>query len=300
MIVYTAAAALLIALVYILFLRRMDLFEQERPLYTFLAFLMGCVFLFLVFGFQAIIPLKSYFSENGSLYDRFMFHFVAVALFEEFVKILPFLILLPFRKIVNEPFDFIKYSSIGALGFATIENMFYFHRYSLEIAETRAFYTAVMHMFTSSIIGYFMLRSRYVGCRHALFGFIPGFILAMAVHAAYNTCMSTNSTYFIGIGLTIAMLVVWGRMMNNALNQSPFYTDALAEKVTTAGLSLVLGWASIFVFVAFAISITQTVESAWTFVREGILFGVFSGIGLYLALGKPKLKKGHWRSLFRR
>ena len=298
--IYAAVAAFLIALVYILFLRRMDVFEKEKRIYTLITFFLGCIFLFLVFVFQQIWPLQQLFSDEGSFLVRLKFHVIAVALFEETVKILPFLLMLSFRKVVNEPFDYIKYASVGAMGFATIENVIYFHRYSVEIAESRAFYACIMHMFTSSVIAYQMMYSKYKLKKSSWLGFIPGFILAIFIHGTYNALIGHNETYEIGIAFTIVLLVLWGRLMNNALNQSPFFDETVARKTFVAGVLLLIGWGVIFIYVAISLLIMEGSTKATQFIQEGVFFGLLSGIGLFAALAFPKLRRGEWRSIFRR
>lgn len=298
--VYAGIAAFLIAFVYIIFLRKMDIFEKERSIFTLITFVMGCAFLFLVFVLQSILPLQQMFESEGDFLVRLEFHVVAVSLFEESVKILPFLIMLGFRKVVNEPFDFIKYASVGAMGFATIENVIYFNRFSLEIVESRAFYTCIMHMFTSSIIAYQMMYAKYKLHRSPWLGFLPGFVLAVAVHGIYNALIGHHDTYVLGISFTVALLVLWGRIMNNALNHSPFFDETVLHKTFRAGLYLMLGWGIIFIYAASGLAIMEGVQTAIKFVQEGIVFGLLSGIGLFAALAFPRIRKGEWKSLFRR
>ena len=298
--IYAAVAAFLIAFVYILFLRRMDVFEKERRIYTVIAFILGCVFLFFVFVLQQIWPLQQMYSDEGPFLIRLQFHVIAVALFEEIVKIMPLLVMLSFRNVVNEPFDYIKYASVGAIGFATIENVIYFNRYSIEIAESRAFYACVMHMFTSSVIAYQMMYSKYKLKKSSWLGFIPGFILAIVIHGTYNALIGHDDTYVIGIVFTIGLLILWGRIMNNALNQSPFFDETVARKTFFAGLFLLMGWGLIFIYVAISLFLMEGANKAIQFVQEGIIFGLLSGIGLFAALAFPKLRKGEWKSIFRR
>jgi RsiW-degrading membrane proteinase PrsW (M82 family) len=298
--VYAAVAAFLIAFVYILFLRRMDVFEKEKRIYTLITFFLGCIFLFFVFGLQQIWPLQAMFSDEGTFLARLQFHVIAVALFEEIVKILPLLIMLSFRKVVNEPFDYIKYASVGAMGFATIENVIYFDRYSVEIVESRAFYTCIMHMFTSSVIAYQMMYSKYKLKKSSWLGFIPGFIFAISIHGIYNALIGHDETYEIGIAFTIGLLILWGRIMNNALNQSPFFDETVARKTFFAGVWLLIGWGVIFIYVACSLFLMEGITKAIQFIQEGIIFGLLSGFGLFSALAFPKLRRGEWRSIFRR
>jgi RsiW-degrading membrane proteinase PrsW (M82 family) len=299
---FTITAAFLIALVYINFLRNIDLFERERRRHTLACFFLGMAFLYLLYPLNWIYSFQSILPMDGPFLVRLRFHILAVASYEELVKILPLLIMLSRKGIVNESVDYLKYASIGALGFATIENIDYFNKFSLHIAEGRAFYTAVLHMFTSSIIGYFLMQSKIRWKLPSLIAFLPGYLIAISVHGLFNALASHANTYYLAVVLIILILVVWGRMFNNALNQSEFFTEdpSVKGKIVRAGVVLVFGWAVIFLFVAFSIYSTEGETEAWLFLREGFPFGFLSGGGLIYTLARPKLRKGVWAPLFKR
>lgn len=88
-------------------------------------------------------------------------------------------------------------------------------------------------------------------------------------------------------------------MMNNLLNDSHFFQQELIQnKVVWAGTKLLIGWRVIFIYAALAISFTESIAQMVSFFKEGILFGIISGIGLYLTLARPRLMKGLWFLLF--
>lgn len=287
-------AALLIAFVYLNFLRQMDVFEQEQKRYTFLAFFLGFCATFLIIPIQFYFPIARILPSDGDFYVRLNYHFFAVAIFEESIKILPFLIFLRMPKVMDESFDYIKYASSGALGFATLENILYFNS-SLYIIEGRAFYTAILHMFTSSLIAYYLFKFKAFGRIKTLFMFIGLFVSASMVHALYNALISANDTYYVGILLIAFLLVVWGRMMNNLLNLSKFFNlESIQNKVVMSGLKLLVGWALVFFYAAGAIAITDGPFYGWKFMKEGASFGIITGVGLYFALARPRLQQGKW------
>lgn len=111
-----------------------------------MCFVFGKIFTFLIIPFQYFIPVMSWLPSKGNFLTRREFYAFAVASFEEKIKKNPFLIMLRLPRIMDEFFDYLKYASVGAMGFATIENILYFNK-SLHIIEGRAFYTAVLHMF---------------------------------------------------------------------------------------------------------------------------------------------------------
>ncbi|MEX1188248.1 MAG: PrsW family glutamic-type intramembrane protease, partial [Bacteroidia bacterium] len=193
-----AIAAFLIAAVYLMFLREMDIFEKEKKRFSIMCFILGALFTFLLIPLQMKFPIMEWLPSSGDFLTRFKFHFFAVAFFEEFVKILPFIIMLRLPKVMDESFDYIKYASVGALGFATVENVLYFSR-SLHIIEGRAFYTAVLHMFTSSVIAYSIYYARVKKGKSIITSFALSYVLAVALHALYNALISESETHILGV-----------------------------------------------------------------------------------------------------
>ncbi len=291
---YAFIASVLVAFVYIRFLRQMDVFEPENWKYTLICFFLGVLCVGFVYPVYMYFPFLLDLPDEGSFLIRLRFHMQAVALIEEIVKIIPFLIFLSRKRILNESFDYIKYASVGAMGFAALENVLYFSK-SIHIVEGRAFYTAIMHMFTSSLIAYciYFWKKQF---RIPLLLSLPiAYVLAVFGHGLFNALISSNQTYYFGIFLVISMLIIWGRMMNNTLNQSEFFQDEPVQKrITLAGVQLLFGWAIVFLYATLVIGINEGKEIAWDFFREGIFFGVLSGIGLFLFLARPRIRKGLW------
>jgi RsiW-degrading membrane proteinase PrsW (M82 family) len=297
---FALIASFLIALVYIRFLRQMDVFEPEQWRYTWICFLLGVFSVAGIFSVYYFFPQIMARPQDGNFAIRFQFHFFSVASLEELAKISPFLLLLLSKRVINESFDYIKYASLGAMGFAALENVLYFSR-NLHIIEGRAFYTAVMHMFTSSLIAYCMYAFKKRSN-------IPGFVvfcfaypIAAGFHGLFNALISSGQTYLLGIGLVLCMLIAWGRMMNNTLNHSEFFhSEPVQNKITMAGIQLLIGWGLVFLFAAFAIGILEGWSQSFVFLREGFVFGFISGAGLYLALARPRIRQGKWFPLIGR
>ena len=287
-------AALLVAGNYLFFLREMDIFEKEKTRYTIFCFLLGAIATFMIIPIQLYGHVLTWFPSDGNFLQRLRFHLLSVAAFEEIIKLVPFLVFWRFTKVIDESFDFIKYASVGALGFATIENMLYFQQ-SLYSIESRAFYTAILHMFTTSCIAYLIYWGKHWKKQYTNWLIIPGYVFAVFFHGLYNATISVYDTHWVGVGLIAVSLVVWGRMMNNLLNNSHFYQEhAIQNKTVVAGVKLLIGWALIFLFAAFSIGYTDGVQAAIHFMSEGFLFGFVTGLGLYFALARPRIQQGQW------
>jgi RsiW-degrading membrane proteinase PrsW (M82 family) len=150
--------------------------------------------------------------------------FIAVALPEEIIKIIPFLLVLKYRKFVNEPIDFLIYSSASALGFAFYENINYIIGYSEtgNIVAIRSFLPSVMHMVVSSIFSFGIFL--YLKSKKIKFIFV-GLILASLIHAVYNTL------FIIAPIILLIILVYYSKLIQSLLNISPYYDKSKEIKI---------------------------------------------------------------------
>ena len=104
------------------FFRRIDVFEQESWKDMMLVFVVSCITLLIYFYSPFIGFVQSTFELPDELGNAsFLQMLFAIAIPEEIIKIIPVLIILKTTKFINEPIDYIIYSSISALGFAFIE-----------------------------------------------------------------------------------------------------------------------------------------------------------------------------------
>ena len=209
-------------LLFLVFLIKIDVFETESYKNITYVFLFG-----IVISFFLCIP---YILTREALFDNYNTNlfvcFLAVALPEEIIKIIPFLLVLKYRNFVNEPIDFLIYSSASALGFAFYENINYIIGYSESgnIVAIRSFLPSIMHMIVSSIFsfGIFLyLRSKKI--KYILIGLL----LASLVHAVYNTL-------FISSIILLIILVYYSKMIQSLLNISPYYDKLKEENLNLA------------------------------------------------------------------
>jgi RsiW-degrading membrane proteinase PrsW (M82 family) len=99
---------------------------------------------------------------------------------------------------IDEPIDLPIYMIIGALGFATIENIILFCNQSTILLLSPAILTfgrflgaTLLHLLASGIIGYFLALSFYhLKYRYILFSI--GFILAIIIHATFNFFLESD------------------------------------------------------------------------------------------------------------
>ena len=216
-------AASVFPLLFLYFLIKIDVFETESFKDIIYVFLFG-----LVISFFLCIP---YVVFREVLFDNYATNlfvcFIAVALPEEIIKIIPFLLVLKYRKFVNEPIDFLIYSSASALGFAFYENINYIIGYSEtgNIVAIRSFLPSVMHMVVSSIFSFGIFL--YLKSKKIKFIFL-GIILASLIHAVYNTL------FIIAPIILLIILVYYSKLIQSLLNISPYYDKSKEIKINQA------------------------------------------------------------------
>ena len=295
--IWGAIAALLIMCSWIMYLRKLDIFEVEKWKHIIITVLLGMVFSFLTYPLSDFDNLIFGFKLNGGLINDFFYSVIGIGAIEEFVKIVPLLLMMRFTKAVNEPFDYIKYASLSALGFAFIENLIYFNESNLHIIHGRALTAVVSHMFDSSIIAYGIILNKYKRHKNPYLNFIFFFALASISHGFYDFWLINQSANTFSI-LTILFLLVsmnmWNSFKNNALNHSDFYDKDKSidnEKIQDYLLYSLAG-VLLFEYIALAFKFGPSVAN------RGLLSSLYSGTYLIIFLSgnlsKFSITKGQW------
>lgn len=219
-------ASFLISFVWIYYFKLIDLFEKEKPLFIISTFILGTLSPNVIFFLDdhVLNPLGIANSTNPVL--SFLYFTFGIGLVEESVKFLPLLLLLLlFRKVVNEPLDYIKFICISALGFAFGENVFYALMYGHHVLVGRAILTVPAHMFFSSLFIYGLVEYKYY--EKSIWHVFKFNIIGVLTHGIYDYLLDFDLAP-VGITLNILffLLIVsaFSRILNNAINTSPFYS----------------------------------------------------------------------------
>jgi RsiW-degrading membrane proteinase PrsW (M82 family) len=290
-------AALLIMISWVVYLRALDVFEKEKWLYIVITVVLGMLFSFLTFPLSDFNNLAFKFNLNGEVLNDFFYSVIGIGAIEELVKIIPLLLMLTLTKEVNEPYDYIKYASLSALGFAFVENLIYFDESSLHIIHGRALLSTVSHMFDSSIIAYGLILAKYKTKGSALLNFILFFSLAALAHGFYDIWLINDTLQdfsMITVLFFIVSLWIWNSFKNNALNNSDFFnheTEIEDKKIydyLISSLSLIL----LTEYLILALKFSPKVAN------NALIASLYSGAYLILLLSsilsKFTLKKGLW------
>ena len=223
-----------------MFIRKLDIFEQESWLSIGLTILLGAVFTFAVFPLNSL--LLGDWEMQGTFLNDLLYTIFAIGGIEEFVKLIPVMLIARFTKWINEPLDWILYCSFSALGFAFVENTMYILNSEFVAIPARAFLSSVGHMTFASFIGYSIMVAVEKGSS-MLVAILKGFIFAIITHGLYDFWLMyrglgdlSTITFLLFLGL----VHTWFQMLNNGINLSPFYSKlkVLRNKDLLAYLTL--------------------------------------------------------------
>lgn len=290
-------AAFLIMASWVIFLRKLDIYEAEKWKYIVITVLSGMLFTFLTYPLTDINNQLLGFNLNGGLINDFFYCVFGIGAVEELVKIIPLLLMLRFTKAINEPFDYILYASLSALGFAFVENLIYFEEHRLNIIHGRALTAVIAHMFDSSIISYGLILSKYKTHRNPYLTFALFFLLASLAHGFYDFWLineTANTFSILTILFLLSSLFVWNTLKNNALNHSDFFDKDKQldnEKLYNYLLYCLVG---VLLFEYIALSLKFSPSAANSELLASLTSGTYLILFISSSLSKYNLVKRKW------
>lgn len=226
MVLLALALAIAPGLFWLWFYYKRDKFDPEPKSLIAKTFFMGIVICFPVIILELPFP------------GAFLGAVIAAPLFEELFKYFAVRWVAFKHSAFNEPFDGIIYSAAAALGFATIENVFYvvgtYLREGAAAMTTVVIMRAVLsvpgHTLFSGFWGYALGKAKFMPAQDGKGLIVRGLLLAMASHAAFNF-MLVVSPYLaiIVIGLVIFLWVIMMRRIKEMLKESPFNPDNIVQ-----------------------------------------------------------------------
>jgi RsiW-degrading membrane proteinase PrsW (M82 family) len=290
---FTVSFALAISYFWFLFFRALDIFEKEQTKALILTFVLACITLFLVYPISAFLQSLGFTLGSNGLHD-FVYCVLVIGGPEELVKILPFLLMLRFSKHINEPYDYILYGGVCALGFAFVENILYLTRSGMFSLTGRAFYASVAHIFDTAIICYFMAIAHYKK-RSQWLAFLKGFGLAALAHGFYDFWLISDFFKYplVTIVFFLASIHVLVFMINNTLNISPYFHHERrlrqAKYKFYLTTYLVVLSAAGFVFILF----TKSQDAALRFAADTAFWQSYTLVYLVVSLSSLNLVHGY-------
>ncbi len=199
-----------------------DKYEPEPKGLIVATFFIGAVLAVPAGFLEMVLEASSGIPIEGNIVGAFIGSFFIIAPIEEGAKLLSVGIKAYRSPTFNEVMDGIVYCVAGALGFATIENVFYVYEFGLATGVFRAVFAVPLHALTGAVIGYYvgMLKMDRQTHKHFL---AAGLLIAIIFHGAYDFVLFTETP----LALLIIPIMVWlyriyKKRLLLALKDSPF------------------------------------------------------------------------------
>ncbi len=298
-----ALVALFIAWIWVDYYRLIDIYEKEDLKYFIIAFLLGCGSVYIVFGLHQLFITDIGWRLNGHFLNDFLYCVIQIGVLEELAKLIPFLImLLFFRKEINEPIDYIAYMCVGALGFSAFENVKYFNNFGAEIINGRAILSSVGHMLFTALTAYGIVLFKYKRAQHGIKTLILFFILASFAHGFYDFwLMYSGISTANGVVITLLFFLfgvsTFAQILNNALNNSNFFDHKIVINPKKVSRRLIFYYLLVFILQFIILSYQFNIEYAFN--NIGLSFLIVALIVLITALrmSRFKLIQNNWENL---
>lgn len=292
--------ALLVMIFWLFYLRKIDIYEPEKWRSIILIFILGVLFSEVTFLLSDISVMFTRFHLNGGILNDLLYCIIGIGVIEEFVKILPVIIILKYTKSINEPVDYIVYGSVSALGFAFAENLLYFNSYGPQIIVGRALTAVVFHMFLTSLAAYGLMLNKYKSSKGLLTDFAKFFLLAAIIHGLYDFWLINHQVSSFGI-LSIIILVfcfsVFNTLISNSLSNSEFFDEHIHLNRRKLQNYLIYSLSAVLMFQYLVISFKFGHESGWLSLKSSLRSGGYLIIFISANLGTISIKHKNWKPL---
>lgn len=179
-----------------------DKYEKEPKWLLILAFVLGMVSIFpaiLMGNFFDGLGLGKTDTSLGVL----LYAFITIAFSEELSKYFFFYRLTFKNPEFNEPYDGIIYSVMVALGFATLENIFYVFEHGYTTAILRMFTAVPAHATFGVLMGFFVGLAKFR--RFSLMYKILGLLSAVLFHGLYDFFLMNKAYEWMFVGALVSL-----------------------------------------------------------------------------------------------
>jgi len=291
-------AAFLIAMMWLVYLFRLDIFKPEKVLTLLVLFVGGMLSVPFVFLFSDVTSLYTSWSLNDAFFNDLLYSIFMIGVPEELAKAFPLVLLVTFRRYLHEPIDYIIYACASALGFAFIENLLYFKEIGGGIIHGRAYLSVIGHMADTSFVAYGFVIARYqLKDNRALRYVLPlSFFMASISHGIYDFLLFQELIFLFFI-FFILIVQVWLIMVNNCMNNSSHFTYALAPKAEKSRIFITLALTAIFALEYITVAFTFGAEHGNSQLLYNSAFAGSLIIFFSSNLGSFDLIQGYWRNV---
>ena len=291
-------AAILILIVWFIYLIKLSFFSSIKWPYVLTILVLGMISSFLTFLISDVFHFTFDFWEGNDRGFNLLFYSIfGIGAVEELVKILPLLVILLVSRKKLQPFEYLLFASISALGFAFVENLLYFNGEQFgHIIHGRALTAAVGHMIDSSIFAYGLMLAAYRKKHHILYYFTLYWFYSVLAHGLYDYFIFAQLLFFF-FAFFFLIARVWNTLINNSLNNSE--NSKYTKNFKTKNIQFFLAF-SLTAILMFEYVIVGTLENA-DMANLRLISAAFSGSFLIMFLGSKlttiDLIKGHWKKV---
>lgn len=162
--------------------------------------------------------------ETFERYAYLFSSFAIVAASEEMAKCAVLLIGAFPRKFFNEPMDGIVYAVLVAMGFATVENLFYANNFGMQTTLVRAFTAVPAHFVFAIVQGYYIGLAKFNPERQVEL-ILQGLGLSIFMHGVYDFLILQELSSWLSVLASIsvyACLFYCAALVRKHLDISPF------------------------------------------------------------------------------
>ena len=247
---FSIIAAVIPTLIYVGIIYWIDRYEKEPWWLLMAAFLWGAIpSIFIAYIFNSLLSIPFYYLAGDTAGEAFAAALVAPPVEETLKGMALLIIFLRFRNEIDSPLDGIIYGAVVGMGFAMVENVYYF---------VNTFADGGMQAWSMNIL----VRGVFFGLNHALFTSMTGLGIALArmsrsklvqvgapimgwgtavfLHFLHNLTVSSDSLLCL-----VALIFDWGGvvlvltiMVWSLLQEQRWIKNYLIEEVGSGVLTL--------------------------------------------------------------
>jgi RsiW-degrading membrane proteinase PrsW (M82 family) len=214
MLTVLVAVAPSLALLAYFYLR--DRYEREPLGHVIAAYLLGVFAMLAAQGAETTIAdwVSAEWLHTGGEAARVFDAFVLAGAVEETAKwVMVFGAIYAWREF-DEPLDGLLYGVAVALGFATLENLFFLHSRGLDIAWQRAIFAVPAHALFGGAMGYYAGRAKFVPAaasrrRRFWLAIVLSLLLPVVFHGAYDFALLHGLGWEAWVAVTLLSLGFW-------------------------------------------------------------------------------------------
>ena len=213
------------------FFYNQDRYKHESKKLLVVTFLLGSLMILPAIFFELL--LKQLFPEGDTILAIFLFYVFEVALVEESLKLFAVRVYAYNSKMFNEPMDGLILGVTAALGFATVENIFYVVSTGILTGIIRAIVSVPAHALYGAIAGFYLGEAKFRR-RPALA--LQGLVAVIILHAIFDTVSTIFPSIISVVALVGFVLVLYYRVVKGEIREaeeeSPFRPRGFGTNVS--------------------------------------------------------------------